>query len=292
MSLLAIVGQYKRVDFYKATGFYRQLIYKKRRFKLAKDALETEVVDEILNVRKRYKRLGGRRMFFKLNLKIVGINKFEKIMSANSLGVKIRRKRIKTTQGVYDECDKNLINGLDLNDINQAMAGDITYLILSNKTFYIYTLKDMYSKRIVGLHGSDNLFSHNAIVVLKQALTLRGKAVHNCIHHTDAGSQYKSNAYKDLLKKSKMKQSIAGNCLENGMSEQLNGTIKNDYLPERINSVAELNKILAKVKKTLNEEIPIKSLGYKTPVQFENEIKSIPKERRSIIKLYDFSDKV
>jgi putative transposase len=289
MSFTTIAGKYKKSDFYNATGFYRQLIYKKRMLKLVKDTIETEVVDSVLKVRKRFKRLGGRRIFYKFTISIVGINKFEKIISANGLGVKIRKKHIKTTHGLYEESDKNLINGLHLNDINQVVAGDITYLILKNKTFYIYTLKDMYSKRIIGLHGSDNLFADNAIVTLNQALSLRGKSIGNCIHHTDAGSQYKSNAYKTLLQNHKLRQSIAENCLQNGMAEQLNGTIKNDYLPEKISSVSELNRVLKKVKKDLNEEIPVKELGYRTPVQFENDIKLIPKERRRILKLYDFT---
>lgn len=289
MSLSAIVGNFTKTNFYKATGFYRQLLYKKRKLKLSKDCIENSIIDVILNERKTYKRLGGRRMFFKLNVKTVGINKFEKIMSANNLGVKIRKRRIKTTQGVHEETDRNLINGLELNDINQVIAGDITYLILANKTFYIYTLKDMYSKRIIGLHASNNLFAISALIALIQGCKLRRKSIYNCIHHTDAGSQYKSKVYRKKIKDNKLRQSIAENCLENGMAEQLNGMIKNDYLPDKIKSVEELNRVLVKIKNALNNEIPIKALGYKTPVQFEDEIKNIPKDQRLVIKLHDFS---
>ncbi|MDD2635727.1 MAG: DDE-type integrase/transposase/recombinase [Bacteroidales bacterium] len=257
--------------------------------KLSKDCIENSIIDVILNERKTYKRLGGRRMFFKLNVKTVGINKFEKIMSANNLGVKIRKRRIKTTQGVHEETDRNLINGLELNDINQVIAGDITYLILANKTFYIYTLKDMYSKRIIGLHASNNLFAISALIALIQGCKLRRKSIYNCIHHTDAGSQYKSKIYRKKIKDNKLRQSIAENCLENGMAEQLNGMIKNDYLPDKIKSVEELNRVLVKIKNALNNEIPIKALGYKTPVQFEDKIKNIPKDQRLVIKLHDFS---
>lgn len=96
-------------------------------------------------------------MFYLLNIENIGINRFEKIVSENNLTVKIKKKRIITTQGYYEEGDINLLNGKELNDINQVIAGDITYLKTHKITFYICALKDMYSKRIVGLYGSDNI---------------------------------------------------------------------------------------------------------------------------------------
>lgn len=242
----------------------------------------------IRNERINNKAIGARPMFYKLGIDFVGINKFEKIMSESNLGVKLKRKRIITTQGLYENHDKNLISGLTLNDINQVIAGDITYLITKEKTFFIFTLKDMYSKRILGLIGSDNMMAVNAYKLLKESAKLRGKAICNCIHHSDAGKQYKSNIYKKLLKEKGMKMSIAENCLENGMAEQLNGLIKNGYITEDIRTVRQLNKVLNRVKKTLNEEIPVKAIGYKTPVAFEQKLKDIPFEKRIKIELYDF----
>ena len=37
------------------------------------------------------------------------------------------------------------------------------------------------------------------IKALRQAINLRGKGIHGCIHHSDEGTQYKSNIYKDLI---------------------------------------------------------------------------------------------
>jgi transposase InsO family protein len=228
-------------------------------------------------------------MFYKLKIDSVGINKFEMIVSQNQLGVKLKRKRIITTHGVYEDSDVNLINGLELTGINQVISGDITYLKQGVKTYYIYTLKDMYSKRIVGLYGSDNLRAASALEPLKQTIKLRGKSIANCIHHSDAGSQYKANIYKNKLKQNKMRMSIAENCLENGMAEQLNGLIKNNYIHTNFKNLNELNKMLKKIKSILNEEIPVKALKYKTPLQFEEELKTIRMDKRMKIKLYDFN---
>lgn len=231
--------------------------------------------------------MGSRVLYHHLEIHDVGINKFEKIVSKNGLTIKISKRRIVTTDGLYEKSDTNLINGLQLNGINQVIAADITYLILHNTTYYIFTLKDMYSKRIVGLYGSNTMMATNAIITLKQAIKLRGSSINNCIHHSDAGSQYKSNIYKKTLNSNKLKMSIAENCLQNGMAEQLNGIIKNDYIDTNIKNVKDLNKQLREIKRLLNEEKPVKELGYKTPVEFEQWLEhqvNAPK-----LKLYDFT---
>ena len=237
-------------------------------------------------VRKKHKTMGARVLYHQLKVTEVGVNKFEKILSESGLSVVIKRKRIITTDGVYEKSDRNLINGKALTNINQVIAGDITYLILEGKTYYIFTLKDMYSKRIVGLYGSNSMLAENAVRTLKQAIRLRGKEIMACIHHSDAGSQYKSNQYKKILANNQITMSIAENCLENGMAEQLNGVLKNSYLSKDIKNLRDLNNKLNEIKKLINEERPVKKLGYKTPVAFEEWIKH--QEKKPTIELYDF----
>ena len=231
--------------------------------------------------------MGSRVMYHQLKIDHIGINKFEKIVSEQGLTIKTKRRRIVTTDGFYEKSDTNLINGLVLNNINQVIAGDITYLILNDKTYYIFTLKDMYSKRIIGLYGSDSMMATNAIITLKQAIKLRGKSISNCIHHSDAGSQYKSKAYKNTLNKNQIKMSIAENCLQNGMAEQLNGILKNDYILKNIKNVNDLNKQLIEIKRLINEEKPVKELQYKTPIEFEQWIGNTSNTIE--MELYDFT---
>ncbi|HAT76929.1 MAG TPA: hypothetical protein DCS19_08795 [Flavobacterium sp.] len=234
--------------------------------------------------------MGSRTMYYQLKIDYIGINKFEKIVKENGLTIQQKRKRIITTDGFYEKCDTNLINGLTLHYINQVIAGDITYLILKDKTYYIFTLKDMYSKRIIGLYGSDTMMATNAIITLKQAIKLRGKDINNCIHHSDAGSQYKSIAYKNMLNKNQIKMSIAQNCLENGMAEQLNGVLKNDYIIKDIKNVTDLNKQLKEIKRLINEEKPVKELNYKTPMEFEKWLQTANNPPK--IELYDFTKQI
>lgn len=284
----SIAGRFIKEEFYLVNGFSRQWIYKKRRSLFRKEIIESDIVDKVKEIRVKHRRMGSRVMYFRLNIENVGINKFENIVSKNGLTVKTKKRRIVTTNGQYEKSDINKINGLELCRINQVIAGDITYLIIKNKTYYIFTLKDMYSKRIIGLYGSDNLRAINAKIALQQAIKLRGSGIKNCIHHSDAGSQYKSSLYKKLLNNNNIEMSIAQNCLENGMAEQLNGVLKNDYLFNEVKNVKDLNRQLQEIKRLINEERPVKALQYRTPVEFEQYLKESTNMRK--IRLYDFTN--
>ena len=107
-----------------------------------------------------------------------------------------------------------------------------------------------------------------------------------CIHHSDAGTQYKSKIYKNLLVSCGLKMSIAGDCLENGMAEQLNGVLKNDYLDITIRNERHLNKKLKEIQWLINNERPVKALGYQTPIEFERSLDST--ENNKTIQLFDF----
>jgi putative transposase len=283
-----IVGRFHKEAFFRANGFSRQRVYKANHAKLKKEQTAATIVNQVKELRKKHRNMGSRVMFHQLQIDSIGVNKFEKIVSDYGLNIEVKRKRIVTTIGFYENNDKNLINGLILNNINQVIAGDITYLILKDKTYYIFTLKDMYSRRIIGLYASETMMATNAIITLKQAIKLRGNDINNCIHHSDAGSQYKSKAYKKVLEKKQIKMSIAENCLQNGMAEQLNGVLKNDYIVKEINSLTDLNKQLTQIKQLINEERPVKELGYKTPVEFERWIKN--QANPPELQLYDFTN--
>lgn len=73
--------------------------------------------------------------------------------------------------------------------------------------------------------------------------------------------------------------SIAGDYLQNGMVEQLNGVLKNDYIVKDI----KLNKQLKEIKRLINEEKKVKELNYKTPIESEQWLKSAKCTKNRII---------
>lgn len=291
MTINKLQGKHFQNALYPIAGVSKQAYHQHWLRQAKMQQQDNAILSLVRKMREQHKKMGSRLLFHVLKPEGMGINKFEKMIAANGYGIERRRKRIITTQGVHEHSDVNLINGLILSDINEVIVGDISYVQSGSYTFYVFTLKDAYSKRIVGLLGSDNMMSINAINTLKQVIRLRKKDnLAATIHHTDAGSQYKSTLYKQLLATCKMQRSIAENCLQNGMAEQLNDVIKNNYLVgEHITSAKQFNKLLKKIKQLINEERPVAALGYRTPVAFEAWIKEIPVDQRPQIKLYDFN---
>ena len=275
---------------YSVAGVTRQAYHQQIKQSQKVKTREDLIVENVVKFRKRHSRMGSRVLFYAIKVEGIGVNKFETLLSSRGLSAKHKQKRIVTTTGRYEDTDVNLINGLTISNINQVIAGDITYFKSGVKLFYIFTLKDAYSKRIVGLYGSDNMLAINAVITLRQVITLRKKDnLCNMIHHSDAGTQYKSGIYKALLNGCKIRMSIADNCLQNGMAEQLNDIVKNHYMiNENITTIKGLNKALHKIKKLINEERPVKALDYKTPVEYEKWIAGLEPSERPITKLYDF----
>jgi putative transposase len=284
-------SQYFKEEIHAVCQTSRQWLNKRLTSSPSQLGLEIQVCNVVNQARQVAKRMGARAIFYTYNVAFVGVNKFEKIVAEQGLNVpKLKRRYIKTTNPIYENEDTNLISGIVLNRPRQVIVGDITYLISPKQTFYIFTLKDAYSSFILGLHAADNMRASNAIIALKQALKVDDLVNYKgTIHHTDAGSQYKSNVYKNKLHKYEMKQSIADTCLENGIAEQFNGLLKNDYLTVDANTTLwQVNKQLLKVQHFLNTKRKIKSLGNKTPKQFEQEQLQLPLNERKTKTLYDF----
>ncbi len=279
-----------RESLYAISGISRQAYFQGVKRAKKDIRVEEDILKKVREYRQNNLRTGSRVLYHILNIKTIGITKFERLLSSHNLCGKVKKNSMKTTRGFSEERDKNLINGFILNDINLVIVGDITYFRVDSKFYYIFTLKDAYSKKVLGLGGYLHMTKDKALIVLNQAIEERKeKNLKGTIHHSDAGSQYKSNEYKQRLSSCKMRMSIANNCMENGMAEQLNYMLKTHYL-ENYNILNEnqLNKVLKEVKNNINNKIPVKSLGYKTPNDFEQWIKTINMEERPIQILHDF----
>ena len=95
---------------------------------------ESAVIDEVIKWREDHPRMGSRAMYYSMGEAGVelglGVSKFERLLSQRGLTVgKIRRYGPQTSDGKGKEDYENLTNGLVLDDINQLIVGDITYLL-------------------------------------------------------------------------------------------------------------------------------------------------------------------
>ncbi len=223
---------------------------------------------------------------------IIGINKFEQFISAEGLGVKIKRNAHRTTNSNHHwHKYTNLLHGFKLTGVNQVWASDITYFMTGESVYYIAFIEDVYSRRILGYSVSDNMLHQNNVKVLQKSITLRdGVDLSNLIHHSDKGSQYCSVSYINILMANKIRISMAGNSIENPYVERLNGIIKNDYLypRKRAHDLRSLKKEMKIVVELYNEKRPHSELGGLTPVQFETNLRSSSGKQYKEMELFDF----
>jgi len=281
-------------ELYYIAGTSKQAFHKSLKQAELKLMRRSKIEEIVRDVRKDHPRMGSRPMYYKLRIREIGINKFEKIIKEAGLGLKQNKRRIITTHcNPYHNHYPNLTYGIKLNGINQLWVSDITYWLGEIDTSYITLMQDVYSRRILGYHADDNMYAENNLKVLRQSINIRGISKYKgLIHHSDKGSQYTCKEYERRLNNAEINISMAKNSLENPYVERLNGIIKNDYLAfEHIFDLPSLNKALKRVVWLYNYTRPHSELGYMTPVEFEKHILKVDLEERKEMILYDFRDK-
>lgn len=203
----------------------------------------------------------GRRRVAKL-MEIAGVSAIQ------PKSFKPRTTESKHTLG-YNE---NLIMKLkELKQPNRLWVGDITYIPIQAIQFgYLAVLMDRFSRSIVGWELGTDMTEQIVITSLKMAIKNR-QPEKGLIHHSDRGGQYAGKAYRKIIKRAAMKQSMsrAGDCYDNAFMESCFGTIKTELeMTEYKNYYEALNDIRSYIN-YYNFERKHSGIGYQTPSQFE-----------------------
>ena len=159
--------------------------------------------------------------------------------------------------------------------INEVWVGDITYIPLaarrgSGRFGYLAVLMDLWSRRIVGWEYRGSMDEDLVLGALRRAIQERQPAP-GLIHHTDRGGQYAGKRYREVLRRSRMRQSMsaAANCYDNAFMESCFGTVKTELeLVEYEGDPAALRELREYIG-YYNVERRHSSLGYVSPAEFE-----------------------
>jgi transposase InsO family protein len=276
--------------------FYRYVGISRQGFsKAAKGFSEEKIlVGKLIYLVKSYRqekdrRAGSRSLFYNLDIKKrfgIGVNKFEQLLSAHGLILPPLSTRVVTTKSTMQSWNyTNLVNGLPINDINQTVVGDLTYIFIFGQRYFLFCLTDLYSARIVGFCFSPYLRAKEAKEARDMWVRLRKKkSLKGCIHHTDGGTQYFSFLYLKSLKDLEVRISCAENCLMNGYAEQKNGLIKHHFMP----TVRDLdeNGLYGEIKRIIriyNHKRKQEGLGWLTPVEFEKKISGMSEKPQMLL---------
>lgn len=258
-------------------GITRQSYYK-HFWQWESDTIEQEIIiKRVKEIRKAHPVMGVRKLYNELcsdtqgpEIKI-GRDGLFNLLSAYSLLVKIRRRRVATTISNHTfRKYKDLIKGIQPTSANQLWVSDITYWRTPFGFLYISFITDAYSHKIVGYQLADNMEAINNVRALKMALGTLEKPVEGLIHHSDRGMQYCSLDYVGLLKKNNISISMTqgGDPRDNAIAERINGIIKSEYLKHRkVTNKAQAMELLNSTVELYNTKRPHLSNNYLTPEQ-------------------------
>ncbi|MGL4484208.1 MAG: IS3 family transposase, partial [Anaerovoracaceae bacterium] len=125
----------------------------------------------------------------------------------------------------------NLIAGdFSASSPNEKWLTDITEVACKDGKLYIAPIMDCYDGIILGLAMEDNMRKELCIEALEQAC--RYSRIAGVLVHSDRGSQYSSELFRETLTKHKAVQSMsgAGRCYDNARMESFFATLKKEKL--------------------------------------------------------------
>jgi putative transposase len=158
------------------------------------------------------------------------------------------------------------------------MIGDITFIPTAAGWIYLAVVIDLCSRKIVSWALADHLRTQLVSDALKQALGSRD-TIPDLIFHSDRGSQYGSVAYRQILSRAGMRQSMSSraNPYRNAWTESFMGTLKSEMLQDGcfIDENDARTEIFDYIESYYNHHRKHSSLGYQTPAQFEAKIHSL-----------------
>lgn len=275
-------------DMYSVAGLSKQALWNYLKDQVKESSIIHKVLNEIQQVRKHHKRMGCRRIYYKVKDKIpIGRDQFERIGFANGFKLKRNINVTKTTWGQRVEVYPNLIEGIVLDNINQVWQSDIFYFKVQNVDYYFVSIEDVYSRKLLALHASKSLRAEQNVCAFKKALKERkGNILNGCIFHSDRGSQYISHTHKLLLAQTGMIPSMCTRPQQNAYVERIQGTLKYEYLFEHELTQVNLQKVIRKIICWYNDERPHSQLNMMAPKQFEKHLEKQTVEQRLKLQIF------
>jgi transposase InsO family protein len=203
--------------------------------------------------------------------------RIERLMRQHGLrGLSGRKRRVCTTNSDhnYPVAPNLLLGRAAPSGPDQVWVADITYVLTAEGWLFLAAVMDLYSRQILGWSVWDSLHATGAVQALQRALTKRRPAK-GLIHHSDRGVQYACHMYRQSLQAAGLVPSLSrkGNCYDNAAMEAFWSTLKREAMADSATWSRD------RVRRTLFEYIESiynrsrlhSSLGYQSPVDFENQ---------------------
>ncbi|MFD2043225.1 IS3 family transposase [Ornithinibacillus salinisoli] len=129
-------------------------------------------------------------------------------------------------------------NKLDQNFVasapNKVWVADITYIPCREGRLYLASILDLFTREVVGWRLYGHMQTKLVLDALVEAYETK-QPDQNLIHHSDRGTQYASNEYRERLNQYHMEASMSrkGNCFDNACAESFFSLLKKELIQGR-----------------------------------------------------------
>ena len=165
----------------------------------------------------------------------VGKERVQKLMQLHGIRAKGKRRFKVTTDSNHDlPIAPNLLDRqFDVAEPDRVWVGDITYIATHEGWLFLAVVIDLFSRQVVGWSLREDMTRDIVIDALRMAWFRRRPSKEpGLIFHSDRGSQYASQEFRDVLTGYGITASMSrrGNCWDNACSETLFGSLKVERL--------------------------------------------------------------
>ena len=260
------------------SGFYAWATRPRSRRARRDEALTVEVRKSFLDSDRTY---GARRVWHDVLAAGVscGLHAIERLMQANALKARPRRRRLPTDTEVrpVTELATNLLDRqFHAPAPNCRWVADFTYIWTAEGWLYVAAVLDLYSRRIVGWSMRASMTADLVSDALMMALWRRGRP-RELLHHSDRGTQYTSAQCQSLMMEHGVVCSLSrsGNVWDNAAMESFFSTLKTERTAGKIYRTRDAARaeVFDYIERFYNPRRRHSTLGYISPVAYEERMR-------------------
>lgn len=203
------------------------------------------------------------------------------------IGIKsvLRKKYVITTNSNHDyPIAGNILNrAFTSTQLGEKWVSDITYVKINKQWYYVTVILDLADRKILAWTLSDDMTTENTVYKTWLSAKKRRAITENHIFHSDRGVQYASNKMKVIFNaNTRITQSMSrkANCWDNAVVESFFKTLKYECVYRyKFNSFLQAYLIIDQYIKWYNTNRLHSALGYKTPLEVEQEYLKIENKK-------------